>query len=111
VVALVLGLAACGEEDRASRSLRIDAARDGSLRFDRTAVRTGPGRVSIEMANPSSIPHAIAIRGQGIDETGETVGGGGTSRIQADLRPGSYELVCPVGGHEEAGMTARLTVG
>ncbi|MGH2618759.1 MAG: hypothetical protein ACRDJC_26320 [Thermomicrobiales bacterium] len=111
VAALVLAGAACGDDEQAARSLRVDAARDGSLRFDRTAVRTVPGRVSIEMANPSSIPHAIGIRGNGTDETGATVGTNETSRIVADLRPGRYTLVCPVGAHQQAGMTATLDVG
>ncbi len=111
VAALVLVVAACGDNEQATRSSRVDAARDGSLRFDRTALRTAPGRVSFKMANPSSIPHAIAIRGNGTDETGTTVGRDETSRIVADLRPGRYTLFCPVGGHEQAGMTATLDVG
>ena len=62
------------------------------------------------MLNPSAIPHAIGIRGNGVSETGETVGQNGTSRVQADLEPGTYELFCPVGSHEEAGMTATVNV-
>jgi plastocyanin len=110
IAAGILAAAGCGEEEPAARSLRVDAAADGSLRFQREAVETTAGRVAIEMANPSGIPHAIGIRGDGIDETGETVGRGGTSRIEAEVEPGRYVLFCPVGGHEEAGMTATLTV-
>jgi len=90
--------------------VRLDAAPDGSLRFERRSVSASAGRTSIEMANPSGIPHAIGIRGQGIDERGETVGKDGASRVEADLEPGTYTLFCPVGGHEQAGMTARLAV-
>lgn len=68
------------------------------------------GRTAVEMANPSAIPHAIGIRGRGVDETGETVGKDGVSRVEAALEPGTYTLFCPVGGHEQAGMVARLTV-
>ena len=39
---------------------------------------------------------------------GETVGRDGTSRIDADLEPGSYELFCPVARREQDGMTATL---
>lgn len=107
------GLAAVGcggGDDAPTRSLRLDAAADGSLRFEREAVTTSAGRVSIEMANPSDIPHAIALRGPGADAPGETVGNGETSRFEAELEPGTYTLVCPVAGHEEAGMVADLTV-
>ncbi len=62
------------------------------------------------MANPSDIPLAIGIRGGELDETGETVGTGATSRVEAEVGPWRYVLFCPVGGHEEAGMVATLEV-
>ncbi len=101
---------ACGEGDQPVRSLRVDAADDESLRFDRSTVHTTSGRTSIEMANPSAIPHAIGIRGHGIDAAGQSVSQDGTSRVEADLEPGTYQLFCPVAGHEQAGMTATLVV-
>ncbi len=107
---LTLGFVGCGGEDPPAGSVRLDAARDGSLLFERGSVTTTPGRKSVEMANPSGIPHAVGIRGQGVDESGQTVGRGGMSRVEADLRPGTYTVFCPVGGHEQAGMTARLVV-
>ena len=103
-------LAGCGGGEAPARSVRLDAAADGSLGFERRAVATRPGRVQIEMANPAEIPHAIGIRGGGVDETGETVGKGGTSSVEADVGPGRYTLFWPVAGHEEAGMVAALTV-
>ena len=110
VAAAALAAAGCGADEPAARSVRLDAAADGSLRFERAEVDAAPGRVAIEMANPSEIPHAVGMRGAGIDESGETVGKGGTSRVEADVEPGRYVLFCPVGGHEQAGMTATLTV-
>lgn len=107
---LTLALGACGGDDAPARSIRLDAAPDGSLRFQRAAATTAPGRVSLEMANPAAIPHAIGVRGKGVDEVGDTVGQGETSRVEADLAPGSYEVFCPVGAHEQAGMVARLTI-
>jgi plastocyanin len=108
--ALAVSTVACGEGDAPATVVRVDAAPDGSLAFERPAARATAGPVSIEMRNPSDIPHAVAIRGGGADATGETVGRDGTSRVQADLRPGTYTLFCPVGGHEQAGMVATLTV-
>lgn len=91
-------------------SIRLDAAEDGSLRFARDAIDTSAGSASIDMPNPSDIPHAIGVRGNGLNEVGETVGRAGTSSVEVDLKPGVYELFCPVGGHEQAGMVATLTV-
>ena len=107
---LTLALVGCGEDESPARSVRLDAAHDGSLRYERRAVSTTAGRVSVQMANPSDIPHAIGLRGHGLDESGETVGRGGVSRVEADLEPGTYTLFCLVGAHEQAGMTAQLTV-
>lgn len=107
---LALSPAACGADDGPRSSVRLDAAADGSLRFERDALGARSGRASIDMANPSDIPHAIGVRGKGVDDIGETVGRDGTSGVEVDLKPGVYELFCPVGGHEQAGMTATLTV-
>jgi uncharacterized cupredoxin-like copper-binding protein len=62
------------------------------------------------MDNPSSLPHAVAIEGNGVDEDGNTVQKGGTSTVSADLKPGKYEFYCPVDGHKQAGMVGDLTV-
>ncbi len=107
---LTAGLAGCGSGEGPRTVVPLDAAADGSLRFERAALRATAGRASIEMRNPSNIPHAIGVRGNGLDEAGATVGRDGSSRVTPDLRPGVYELFCPVGGHEQAGMTAKLTV-
>ena len=62
------------------------------------------------MANPSGIPHAIAVEGKGVDVDGKTVQKGGTSTATATLKPGKYEFYCPVDGHKAAGMQGTLTV-
>ncbi len=109
-VVVVLALAACGGSDGPRSAVRLDAAGDGSLRFESRTLDARAGRASIDMGNPSDIPHAIGVRGKEIEEVGETVGRDETSSVEADLEPGVYELFCPVGGHEQAGMTAKLTV-
>ena len=35
---------------------------------------------------------------------GEELSGGGSGTVSADLRPGSYELVCFMAGHYAAGQ-------
>jgi len=64
------------------------------------------------MANGSedSLPHAIAIEGNGVDKDGETVQPGGSSTVTVRLKPGRYTFYCPVDGHEDAGMKGTLTV-
>ena len=62
------------------------------------------------MANPSSIPHAVAVEGNGVDKSGATVTKDGTSSVTADLKPGTYTFYCPVGNHAAQGMKGTLTV-
>jgi uncharacterized cupredoxin-like copper-binding protein len=62
------------------------------------------------MDNPSSLPHAVEIEGNGVEVAGDTVEKGGVSKASADLKPGDYEFYCPVGGHKDAGMEGTLTV-
>ena|SRR5215210_4951179 len=86
------------------------SADKGALKFDKSELTAKPGKVTLEMANPSGLPHAIAIEGEGVDVDGETVNQGGTSKASADLKAGTYEFYCPVGSHRQAGMEGKLTV-
>jgi plastocyanin len=86
------------------------AADKSALKFNKTTLDAKAGKVTITMDNPSDIPHAVAIEGNGVDVDGKTVGKGEKSVASADLKPGTYEFYCPVPGHKEAGMKGKLTV-
>jgi plastocyanin len=90
--------------------LEIEADASNALRFDPEELSAEAGAVSIAMANPSTIPHNVAIKGNGIDVKGDVVGAGGTSTVSAELESGTYTFYCSVPGHEQGGMTGTLTV-
>jgi plastocyanin len=92
-------------------NLMLSADPSGALKFDKTSLSAKPGKVTIVMNNPSDVPHAVEIEGEGVEEEGETVGKGGVSKVSADLKAGEYEFYCPVGNHADAGMEGTLTVG
>ena len=94
----------------AAQTLKIDADPSGQLKFTKTKLSAKAGKVTIEMGNPSSIPHAVEIEGNGVEEEGETVQKGGKSVATADVKPGTYEFYCPVDGHKAGGMEGTLTV-
>ncbi len=126
----VLALAGCGSDNKEStaKSTSTPAATDtpassggggqtvklsadaSALKFDKTKLTAKAGKVTLSMSNPSGIPHAVAIEGNGVDVDGKTVQKGGTSTASADLKAGTYDFYCPVDGHRAAGMEGKLTV-
>lgn len=94
----------------AGRALTLSADPGGELSFDAQTLEAPAGQVTIEMENPSSVPHNVSIEGRGVDEEGRTVEQGGTSTVTAELRPGEYDFYCSVPGHREGGMEGTLTV-
>lgn len=95
----------------ASKQLKLTADPGGALKFDKTALESKPGQVTVVLDNPSSVPHAIEVEGEGVEEEGKTVGKGGVSEVTVDVKAGEYEYYCPVGNHKDAGMEGTLTVG
>ena len=91
-------------------TLKISADPSGALKFDKAELTAKAGEVQIEMANPSDVPHAVAIEGGEDDKPGATVGKDGTSTASAKLEAGEYTYYCPVGGHRAGGMEGTLTV-
>ena len=130
LVGAMLAVGGCGGDDEASSSgssaatstpTPTEAASSGGeniaiaaepseLKFDKTELTAKAGKVTITMDNPSDIPHAVEIEGNGVDAAGETVGKGEKSIATADLKAGSYDFFCPVGNHRAAGMEGKLTV-
>jgi plastocyanin len=126
-VATILALAGCGGDDSSSSgsgssssssgssssgggsTVALAADPGGALKFDKTKLDAKAGSVTIDFTNDASIPHAVAVKGNGIDKDGKTVSGGKNS-LTVDLKPGTYEFYCPVPGHEAAGMKGTLTV-
>jgi plastocyanin len=92
------------------QTLKIAADPGGALKFDKSSLTAEAGKVTIVMDNPSDLPHAVEIEGNGLEVAGETVEKGGVSKASADLEPGEYEFYCPVGNHKDAGMEGTLTV-
>ena len=102
-----------GEQDNSGEqtNLGIEADAGGALKFDKDSLEAPAGRVTLTMKNPSSVPHDISLRGNGVDQNGEVVQKDGESKVTADVQPGlSYEYYCSVPGHEQSGMKGTLKV-
>jgi uncharacterized cupredoxin-like copper-binding protein len=79
----------------------------GQLAYKFKSATAKAGKVTVESTNDASVPHNIALQG---GPSGPVVQGGQTSKITANLKPGTYTFYCAVPGHEQAGMKGTLTV-
>ena len=91
-------------------TLEIDTDPSGALAYKAAAATAGPGPLTLNSKNDASIPHNIAIEGNGLDEEGPVVQGGKTSTVKVTLKAGEYTFYCSVPGHREGGMVGKITV-
>jgi plastocyanin len=110
-------LASAGQPKQSSKpaveqngQLNIPADPTGALAFLYTKANATAGQVTLVMPNKSPITHDISIQGNGVNQRGPQVGNGGTSKVTANLKPGTYTFYCSVPGHEAGGMKGTLTV-
>jgi glucose/arabinose dehydrogenase len=69
------------------------------------------GPTTFEITNDGTIEHNFEVEGQGIEEElPENLAPGASGTLTVDLAPGTYEVYCPVGNHEDEGMRVELTV-
>jgi plastocyanin len=104
--------AAPASSSGAAGALTLKAQESNGLSFDHKTLTAKAGKVTITMDNPSgdAQPHAISIDGNGVDASGQIAQPGGSSKVTATLKPGTYTFYCPVGSHRQAGMEGTLTV-
>jgi plastocyanin len=121
----VLTAAGCGGDDNGGTSsssggassssgggggqtLTVTADPGGQIAWDKSELSAKAGKVTLKIVNESSIPHAIEVEGNGVEEESKTVTGG-NAEVTVDLKPGEYEYYCPVGNHKQT-MKGTLTV-
>jgi Cu+-exporting ATPase len=97
--------------DRAidASAVRVDvAARD--VRFEPDAITVPSGSwVVIALRNEDPIFHDLEVEGLANVDVGARPGQTASIRVRLD-RPGTYDFLCTVPGHAEAGMTGTLVV-
>ena len=91
-------------------ALEITADPGGALVYLFAAATAEAGPLTLTSKNDSSVPHNIAVEGNGLDEKGPVVQGGGVSELKVELQAGEYTFYCSVPGHREGGMEGKLTV-
>lgn len=69
------------------------------------------GKVAFEVTNAGKIAHALEVEGpNGAQET-DDIAPGETAKMTVDLsKPGKYKWYCPIGDHEQRGMTGSIFI-
>jgi manganese oxidase len=68
------------------------------------------GAGTVEVRNGGSQVHNLAVVDHDL-KTADLNGGEGETLDVSSLEPGSYEIICDIAGHAEAGMRGTMTVG
>ena len=69
------------------------------------------GNVMFHITNDGKDLHAIRVEGKDLDKSSANVKAGEKTALQIDnMKPGTYEVDCPVGDHEDRGMKTTFTV-
>jgi len=78
--------------------------------LERDTVRAGA--VTFKVKNAGTVTHGFFVRGQGVAKGSHEVPAGEATVLTVTLKPGTYELYCPMSDmtHKMAGMSRTLVV-
>jgi hypothetical protein len=93
VLAVAGALAVAGVVS-AKSTVKLSASKS-KLAFNVKTIRANKGSVTLVMSNPSGLPHAIGVKGHGLNRKGKTVNKGGTSRRHGHPQEGDLHLLLP----------------
>lgn len=71
------------------------------------------GKVRFNVTNNGTVPHSFVLESEGISKRlANNVPPDDSAKLNADLKPGTYAVFCPVGegAHRTKGMEVTLTV-
>jgi len=100
----VLILTACGAKTPPPSAVNVSVKEWMIEPMDMTVAA---GNVTFTVTNDGTLDHDFAIENAGkID----LITPGDTKTLEVTLEPGTYNILCDLAGHKEAGMTGTLTV-
>ena len=123
--------AATSKGSSSSEVLKTVVIKETEYKLSPSTVTLGkPGTYAFKAEDNGSTQHSLEIEGKGVkseggegDEGGGGEGEGGEATLEQDLNPGqsgvltvtfeksgTYEMYCPVDGHEQEGMKGKVVV-
>lgn len=80
--------------------------KEWTITFSSSSIKAG--KVTFVVKNEGAIEHNFVIQGTNVEM--DATQPGQSREVSADLKPGTYTIICNIPGHEEAGMKATLKV-
>ncbi len=112
VAAVLLAAAALAAAQPTHRAPGAVSAKLSEWKVELSEATIAAGPVTFTISNAGSIPHAFEVEGEGIEQETTVIQPGATATLTLTLKPGTYEVYCPVGedSHKKLGMETHLTV-
>jgi plastocyanin len=108
---LLVGTLAAGVPARRAKPVPVGAKlSEWTIQLSEATVPAG--QVVFTATNGGSIPHALEVEGNGTERATSLIQPGASATLTLDLKPGTYEVYCPVGhdSHKKLGMETHLKV-
>ncbi|MFL5870946.1 MAG: cupredoxin domain-containing protein [Solirubrobacterales bacterium] len=99
--------AAAGGGGAASSSVDIS---ETEYKLDPSDATAKAGTVTFNVSNDGGVTHALEIEGNDVEEETDDISAGQSAKLSVDLKPGTYEIYCPIDNHRDLGMEGSLTV-
>lgn len=80
--------------------------KEWAITFPSSSIKAG--KVKLVIRNEGTIEHNFVIENAGVEV--DAIQPGQSKEVTAQLKPGTYTVVCNIPGHAEAGMKVTLTV-
>src|ERR671933_407862 len=105
------GQASKGSKAAAGPVLKTIEVKETEYKLDPDKITLNkPGTYTFKAVNSGSTTHALEIEGKGVEEETESIDSGQSAELKVSLKPGKYEIYCPVDSHREQGMEGTVTV-
>ena len=111
-------LAGCGSDDSNDSSGNSSGSANDEIPVQLSDYMITPstlspregGEITFSIINNGPSAHALEIEGNGVEEETGTIDTGGRAKLTVDLKPGTYEMYCPIGDHRSRGMEGSIVV-
>lgn len=101
--------AALGSEVAPARVVKVELS-EWKISLASDSVSAGP--LTLQVHNAGTVPHAFEVEGNGVEKRTAPIPRDSTIALTVDLKPGKYEIYCPLAGgsHRKMGMETDLAV-